>query len=162
MNAPFETRAAIIPDRLMHAVEQATCETFTKISGQEVVCELSDYQETEGIFASIAFTGERVWTLMLGVPRDTATALGPIFAGFDVPFESEDMGDLIGELVNVLAGAVIAELAKEKFHAQMAFPTVARGHESELFLPQNSAELRLCFSSSAGKFWVRIIALPPA
>ena len=91
-----------------------------------------------------------------------ATALGPVFAGFGVPYESEDMGDMIGELTNVLAGVVIGELAKEQFHAQMAFPTVARGHESGLFLPKNHAEQRLCFSSSVGKFWVKIIALPPA
>lgn len=161
MNASSEA-AQPISDVLMLAVQQATCETFTKISGQEAMCELTDYQKIEGIFGSISFTGERVWTLMLGVPRDTATALGPVFAGFDAPFDSEDMGDMIGELTNVLAGVVIGELAKSKFHAQMAFPTVARGHESGLFLPKNHAELRLCFSSSVGKFWVRIITLLPA
>lgn len=155
-----QTQMDVIPSSLLDAVQQAACETFTKISGQETVCEMKDYEKIEGIFGSISFTGDRVWSLTLGVPRSTAIALGPIFAGFDVPFESEDMGDMVGELTNVLAGVVIAELAKEQFHAQMAFPSVARGHESGLFTPKSLPSVRLCFNSLAGKFWGKITVMP--
>lgn len=149
-----------IPLSFIGAIQTATYETFTKINGQEVVCELQDYDPIEGIFGSISFTGAQAWSLTLGFPRTTAEALGPIFAGVEVPFHDEDMGDMICELTNILAGWVIAELRKENFSAQMAFPTVARGHETGLFVPKGLSSLRLCFNSRAGKFWVKVIVLP--
>ena len=61
MNASSEAVNELIPEVLTMAVQRATCETFTKISGHEALCKMADYQKIEGIFGSISFTGERAW-----------------------------------------------------------------------------------------------------
>ena len=62
------------------------------------------------VLSVISLVGGVDWSIFLGLPKDTAVALAKSFAGFDIPFESDDLGDAIGELSNILAGNVKARL----------------------------------------------------
>ena len=67
------------------------------------------------------------------------------------------MGDLVGEMANVMAGDIVARLEKSGIKAQMSLPTVARGHDVELLPPSNACTQRLRFTSATGGFWFRLI-----
>ena len=43
---------------------------------------------------------------MLAIPKETAINISEAFLGMELPIESDDMGDLIAELSNILAGDV--------------------------------------------------------
>jgi len=58
------------------------------------------------IIAVISLVGDVEWSIFLGLPRETVPVLVAKFAGFEIPFDSEDMGDAVGELANILAGDV--------------------------------------------------------
>src|SRR5207244_10134077 len=113
--------------------------------------------QCDGVVGIISFMGGLSWSLMLGLPRETATALALAFAGFEIPFDSADMGDVVGELANVLAGGVSARLDTAGVAAQMSLPTVARGSDVELLLPGGLPSQRLPFASARGQFWVKVV-----
>ncbi len=78
------------------------------------------------------------------------------FTGFDVPFDCADMGDVVGELTNVLAGEVVAQLTRRSIQSQMSLPMVARGNDVELLKPTGTPSRRLEYQSPQGRFWFEI------
>ncbi len=109
------------------------------------------------IAAIIAFVGDVPWSYTLVLTCETAPALAKQYFGVEIPFHSVEMGDVAGELANVLAGDVVAELERHGIKGQMSLPTVARGSHME-FIPDKAAGLlRLDYLSKQGPFWLRLM-----
>ena len=106
----------------------------------------------------ISFVGTPTWTLALVLPEETAPKMAEKFVGFDIPFGSPDMGDMVGELANVLSGEVIAQLDARGVKAQMSLPMVMRGHDLETVLPRGTPELRLGYTLPQGHFCCQVTA----
>jgi chemotaxis protein CheX len=143
---------------ISEAVIVAVERTYAAICGEKPIAQtsappLADYP---CVAAIISFFGDVPWSLSWVLPRDTAVALSLKFAGFDIPFDSSDMGDVVGELVNVLAGDVVAELEKRRMKAQMSLPTVARGSHLTLLPEKSGAVGQLNFRATQGACWFRL------
>src|SRR5262249_54146675 len=104
----------------------------------------------------ISFMGDVFWSLTWVLSKDAAPALAQKMTGMDIPFESPDMGDVAGELMNVLAGEVVLQLERRRIKAQMSLPNVAKGAHLELLPEHKSSVNQLNFTSSYGEFWMRI------
>jgi CheY-specific phosphatase CheX len=98
---------------------------------------------------------------MLNFPRETATTMALRFAGFEIPYESEDMGDVIGELANVLAGDLCAQLDAKGVRGDMSLPTVVRASDMSLMLPEGLPSVEMHFSSPVGQFSLKLVAGDP-
>jgi CheY-specific phosphatase CheX len=79
------------------------------------------------IMGIISLVGQVDWSLAIGLGAGTATAVAERFTGFEIPFDSADMGDAIGELANLLAGEVKMELDRVGVSADISLPQVLRG-----------------------------------
>lgn len=97
-------------------------------------------------------------SVFLALPPETAVQVAKKFAGFEIPFESADMNDAVGELGNILAGTVKNRLDHHGIKAEISLPNVTRGEG--LALPQGPASLRelACLHSPMGKMWTGVIA----
>ncbi|MGI5817228.1 MAG: chemotaxis protein CheX [Armatimonadota bacterium] len=110
----------------------------------------------EGVVGCISLVGDVDWSLVLSIPRATASELAGRFAGFEIPFDSADMGDAVGEMANLLAGEVKVQLDGIGLAAEISLPQVFRGEIIEVLqLPHVPAEL-LRFECSCGPLWVAI------
>jgi CheY-specific phosphatase CheX len=105
----------------------------------------------------ISFFGDPVWSVSLVMPEATAVTAAKMFAGFDIAFDSPDMGDIVGEMANVMAGDIVARLDARGISTQMSLPTVARGHDVELLSSSNACAARLKFDSPNGSFLFRLV-----
>jgi len=106
----------------------------------------------------ISFIGQENWSLSWIISKEAAPKLAKKFAGFDIPFESSDMGDMAGELINVLAGEIVAQLEQRKIKSAMSLPTVTRGSPLE-FLPEAGPSImHVAYKSREGPFWFRFVA----
>jgi len=153
------TPSTAFPPVLSSVVRDAAIAFFGSYCGMEP-CEQADApaeQSGPGIMGVISFFGDPVWSLSLVLPETTAVAASKSFTGMDIPFDSPDMGDLVGEMANVMAGDIVARLDAEGITAQMSLPTVARGHDVELLAPSNACTARIKFVSPTGDFWFRLI-----
>ncbi|MDB5346057.1 MAG: chemotaxis protein CheX [Schlesneria sp.] len=140
------------------AVQAAVELTFASIFGEPPASTQVDNQGTSfaRVASVISFFGTQPWALTLVVPEQTAVAMALKFTGFEVTFDSADMGDVVGELTNVMAGEVVAQLARRSIQAQMSLPTVARGQDVELLRGKGAATQRLSYDSSQGQFWFEL------
>lgn len=137
------------------AVQASIGVTFASIFGQapEVSATATTIEPCARVASVISFFGTQPWALTLVVPEPTAVAMALKFTGFDVPFDSSDMGDVVGELTNVLAGEVIAQLTRRGIQSQMSLPTVARGNDVEMLRSTGSSVRTISYNSPQGVFW---------
>ena len=116
-------------------------------------------QEANGVvIAVISLVGDVDWSIFLGIPRSTAPSLAAKFAGFEIPFESDDMGDAVGELTNILAGAVKTKLISRGIQANISLPSVMRAEGLHVLNRRDAETLRLCFNCPLGPIWTGVIA----
>lgn len=146
-----------IPDLMLDKVVLSVQNTFASISGDapELVEQVNSLQPMNGIIGNIAvFNPEHTLSMMLAVPKETAVSLSVKFVGFELEFESDDIGDLIGEISNILAGEVAMNIETIGFRGQSSLPTATRGSDLRLFLPNKPPSARLRFVTSDGEFWL--------
>lgn len=148
-----------IPQEIISSVRESVEVTFESISGSRP--EFIDNGEKDGpmngIIGNISvFNTNHTLTLMVAIPKDTAVSLSEVFCGMELPFESDDMGDLVGEISNILAGEVAANAEQVGFVGQSSLPTVTRGSDLKLFLPNKPPTSQLQFRGSGGEFWVNL------
>ncbi len=113
-------------------------------------------QTFDGIIGVISLIGDGLWVLMIGLPKETAEPVAVNFAGFEVPFEGEDMGDIVGELANIMAGDLVARMEMEGIKVQMSLPSVARGSRVEMIMPGKPPSFTQKYSCELGDFWIRV------
>jgi CheY-specific phosphatase CheX len=151
--------AAQFPPVISDAVRDAAVEFFGTYCGMQP-CERPDEPVDApgpGIMGVISFFGNPVWSVSLVMPEATAVTAARMFAGFDIAFDSPDMGDLVGEMANVMAGDITARLDAHGITAQMSLPTVLRGHDVELLSNANACAAKILFASPNGGFWFRLV-----
>lgn len=148
-----------IPAEIIASVRQSVEATFESISGSrpEFVDSSEQGEPMNGIIGHITvFNSQHTLTLMVAIPKETALSLSGVFCGMEIPFESDDMGDLVGEVSNILAGEVAANAEQVGFAGQSSLPTVTRGSDLKLFLPNKPPTAQLRFNGSGGGFWVNL------
>lgn len=153
-----DTTAKPITPAEANCVQQATLDTLGQMSGSHLAYE--GEEEPDGLFTGvvgiISLVGDVSWSVMLGLPPQTASALATSFAGFEVDYDSEDMNDLVGELANILAGDIAARLEKIGKRASLSLPTVARGEGVVIAQPAGVARARLRFALPKGSLWLTL------
>lgn len=160
--APLAARDAASPDdvpqMLIEATTRSLVQAFGKMIGEtEVSMPEDDAGEMEGVVGLISFVGDVTWSLALMFPPSAAEALALKFAGFAIEYESSDMGDVVGEIANVLAGVICGELEGEGAKCIMSLPTVTRGQHVELLLGGHLTACRLAARAAGHEFAVRLI-----
>jgi chemotaxis protein CheX len=148
-----------IKDSHVDCIREAVSFTFSSICGLEPTFKIYEHNGhmAEGVVGIISIVaGEEAWSLMLGLPQDTSVAVARKFAGFDIPFDSADMADVVGELANIIAGDAVARLDKVGIKAELSLPTVARGSNLEMLLPDKLPAVRMDFNAPQGAFWLKL------
>jgi chemotaxis protein CheX len=146
------------PRVLLTAVVQAIPTAFKPLCGDGEVASRLGVPEPADVWiaAGIPFKGSPPWDLTLLLPAATAPALAQAFVGFEIPLDSPDMNDAVGELVNVLAGHVIERLDAAGHKTAMTLPVVERGDQFVLHPPGFASEIFLNCQSPPGPFWLRL------
>ncbi|MHC4716336.1 MAG: chemotaxis protein CheX [Planctomycetota bacterium] len=158
-----QSESAACPTAFEHVdcLGGAAIDLFTRALGQRLV-RVEVGQATPAcdgvIIAMVSLIGDVDWSVFLGFPRHTAMGIASAFAGFDIPFESEDMPDAIGELTNIYVGLVKSRLDARGAQARSSLPDVMRGGHVR-FLAQSSTQCRKwCYNSGLGRFWTGVVS----
>ncbi len=149
-----------IPPVIVDLVKESVINTFESLIGEPPAYHenAEEVKQLNGIIGNIAvFNPDYTLSLMLAIPRETALELSEIFVGMQIPFESEDMGDLVGEISNILAGDVAANVEKIGFRGQSSLPTATRGSDLMLFMPNKPPTEKMRFNGAIGEFWLNMV-----
>lgn len=150
-----------VPPDLVKAVHESFLSSFSSIFGPLCPCgeDKVNGAGLSGIISVISFVGTFPWTLILALPQSTAEAMVEKFAGFEISFDSEDMIDAVGELINIVAGAASGQAETYGIISRMSLPSVARG-SLQMRLPSDAPRHRLHYEAAQGPFRVKIVTAP--
>ena len=118
----------------------------------------SDQPNSSVVIAVISIVGDVNWSIFIGLPKETAETMAEKFCGFDIPFESEDMGDVVGELSNILAGTCKLILDKRNVQVEISLPSVIRANSMEILVQRESKGQKVYFNGCVGNFWAGIVS----
>jgi CheY-specific phosphatase CheX len=154
------TNEAVIQEELVSCIKVSVSSVFHKSFG-DVPTFQSDDAETQkigdGIVGVISFTGDITWIMMMGFPKDCATGLFAKFAGFKLDYDSPDMGDVVGEMSNILAGNILGHLRESGVKCAMSLPTLIKGYNVEPLLPRDFPSKKLVVTMPEGIVIVKIV-----
>jgi len=155
-NSAINTDA--LPPAIIDAVQASLEKTYAAFFSEKPVLGANGQDRHTGpcIAGIISFLGDAPWSLAWILSQETAPMLAQKFAGFEIPFDSPDMGDVAGELVNVIAGEIVAQLEKRRIKAVMSLPTIARGSPLQLVPESGPSIVHLEYTSREGTFWLRL------
>lgn len=159
MAPPQTAPPAPFPPPVRSAVQEAAVAFFESACGLKAAPTTDPPKAAPcaAVTGIISFVGDLTWSFALVLPEASATTVARAFAGFDIPFDSPDMGDLVGEMANVMAGDVVARLAAQGVAAGMSLPLVVRGHDVEFLSQSNACCLRMGFETPCGTLWFRLV-----
>lgn len=159
------TVTEVIPlDAAQQGVRDALIATLSAACGLEPRYQGNDQESCpcDGIAGVISLVGDVDWSLMLTLPADSAVALAQRFAGFEIPYDSDDMTDLVGEVANVVAGDVVARLESVGIRTNLSLPMVVRGQRLNLMLPAGHPRVHMRFLSECGPILLILGARKPS
>jgi len=146
-----------LPQPLVDGVKWAVIDVMNSICG--TAAERGDCGSAElscGIIGVISLICQDAWSMMVGLPRDTAIAFAKQFTGGDITYDSRDMGDVVGELANIIAGQAAGRMETAGIKASLSLPTVARGNGITVPMQYELPSVCMGFTCPQGGFWVRI------
>ena len=147
-----DTNSQDIVPRAVTDIFSASCQLELKVVPPD-----PDINHNGIVIAVISLMGDVDWSVLLGLPRKTATAVAEKFSGFEIPYDSEDMGDAVGELTNIFAGQVKSLLDQQNYKAEISLPSVIRADNMEVLMQRDSAGAKTCFESPVGKLWTGLV-----
>jgi chemotaxis protein CheX len=156
--AAIDIKENEMPEVITNCVSGSVASIFNTIIGAtpSFLGNDNDKKLGDGVVGIISFVGDASWILMLALPKASAESMANTFCGFEVGYESPEMGDVVGELANVLAGDIVARLGEEDIKVVMSLPTVMRGHDVEPLMPRGLPDKKMHFSLAGGDFMVKI------
>lgn len=142
------------------SIRQAAGDTLKAVCGISIQPQDDgvDIDSPEIIIGIISLVGDAELSVFIGLPRTAAEGLVAKFAGFEVPFESPDMGDAVGELTNMFAGATKAILDARSVKVNISLPTVMRAQNIEVLTQHGGLSAKMGFTSDLGPLWTGVTA----
>lgn len=164
MSIPKYSNEAVLPEELVDGVKFSITSVFQKSFGNSPSFQEDDVETQEigdGIVGIISYTGDITWIMMMSFPKDCATALFTRFAGFELDYDSPDMGDVVGEMANILAGNIVGCLQESSIKCAMSLPTLIRGFNVEPMSPRDLPSRKLVVSMPEGIVIVKVVGGKP-
>jgi CheY-specific phosphatase CheX len=164
MSISKSSSEAVLPEQLVDCVKFSITSVFQKSFGNSPLFEKDDAETEEigdGIVGIISYTGDITWIMMMSFPKDCAKALFTRFAGFELDYDSPDMGDVVGEMANILAGNIVGSLQEMGIKCAMSLPTLLRGFNVEPMSPRDLPSKKLVVSMPEGVVIVKVVGAKP-
>ncbi len=108
----------------------------------------------DSVSAIVGMAGTSKATLAIHIPEPTALVITGSFLMMEVAEIDEDVKDAIGELANMVAGSVKADLTEQGHDFKLSIPSVVCGAEYEIDCPRDSLGVIVPFSIDGGDFLV--------
>jgi chemotaxis protein CheX len=143
---------------LNKSISQATQEIFQTMLMMEANPGQAITERPKGfvnsISAIVGMAGVNKGMLAIHIPASTALIITSSFLMMEVTEVDDDVKDAIGELANMVAGSIKADLTEQGMEFKLSIPSVVCGAEYEIACLTESDGVSIPFSIEGGEFLV--------
>jgi chemotaxis protein CheX len=143
---------------LNKSISQATQEIFQTMLMMEAAPGQAVTERTRGFIDSVSaivgMAGTNKGMLAIHIPAATALVITSSFLMMEVTEVDDDVKDAIGELANMVAGSIKADLTEQGQEFKLSIPSVVCGAEYEIDCLTDSDGVCMPFSIEGGQFLV--------
>ncbi|MFH2002382.1 MAG: chemotaxis protein CheX [Planctomycetota bacterium] len=109
------------------------------------------------LISMIRLEGDLNCSFFLCIPQETAEEVAPRFLEIEIPFDSDDMNDIVGELNNMLCGSMKTALSLQGFNIKINVPTIQRLQSLRQLRMLDLELITTSFTSPQGKLWTGFV-----
>ncbi len=138
-------------------------DTMFQLSAEQLPVEKIDLPAGETVAVSIGFAGQVNVDVLIYAPNHSAMQLASIV--LDMPAAELDqptVGDVMGELGNMVVGAVKSNVSDLGLDCTMTIPSVSFGSECRTAIGSSDSSTSLGFEFHGGKCVIELVLKPAA
>ena len=140
-------------------VPDVTAKTFQAACELQIRPVKDEQEDTSRVLVAIFSLAKMAnWATFLGLSESAVVSLAKRFARFEIPFESEDMEDAIGELANPYVQQLKGALEERSADVEVSLPGMFRSDNIQVFVDQASPVQLNRYKCHFGKIWSGVIA----
>jgi chemotaxis protein CheX len=110
----------------------------------------------------MGLSGAASGSVVISLPSKLAIEIVGAMLGDDMGNTlTPEVGDGVGEIINMIAGQAKASLTKTKYHFQISIPTVVMGQGHEITHRQGTPNIVVLFTTEAGDDFAIQVCLSP-
>jgi chemotaxis protein CheX len=125
-----------------------------KIGGVQLVPSEDNTTMMSGnvVITMVSIFGDIHWTISMAFDEQAAVGVSSRLAGIEIPFDSVDLGDAMGEVTNMVAGEIKRVLLNRDLSVKITLPTVLAATEIRWLVhnAENASQDSVRFSSPMG------------
>jgi len=152
-----QAKPNLIDPKLIVPFVNSVRHVLRSTAGWESTIDKPRYKQNPGLeydySGIISFSGTVLGTAVVSFHRELAIALVTAFAGCELPVDTPDFADAIGELTNLIVGAAKTELG---MNASISIPSVIVGRGHIVVRPSDIPCIVVPCKTPAGEFAVEI------
>lgn len=152
-----QAKPATIDPKMLVPFVGAVREVLKSMAGWECAVDRLRLKQSPGpeydYSGIISFSGTIVGTVVVSFTRDLAVKLVTAFVGCDIPADTADFADAIGELTNLIVGAAKTGLG---VNATISVPSVVMGKGHIVARPSDIPCVVVPCKTAAGEFTIEV------
>lgn len=142
-------------DTILTQVKTAVSRKLTDICQEEIQFTKTTNDIDNDLVGIVSFVGDTGFILLLMLTDAQLRKISVKFFGSEMGVDSDEVGDLVSELANIIFGDITNELKKANMNLERSLPTILRGKNIEPVMRKKAPSLTLAFGKD--NFLVKII-----
>ena len=134
--------------RAFDAMLSLHVDSMAPVSRAPIACDKS------GVTAIVGLSGDLTGSITFSAPIDCARRLTSVFTGSDVSGNADEMCDVVGEIISMIADGAMAQA--EAPMADCSCPTVIIGDHYAVTGNASDERFVIPFSCECGEFWISV------
>lgn|GEM_PF-5879171 len=142
-------------DTILKEVRTSVGRKLTEICQEEIQFTKVTQDSNNDLVGIVSFVGDVGFILLLMLTDAQLRKISVKFFGAEMGVDSDEVGDLVSELANIVFGDITNDLKNANMNLERSLPTILRGKNIEPVMRKKAPSLTMAFGKDS--FLVKII-----
>lgn len=135
----------LVLKKIIEQVKISVSRKLTSICQEEIKFEKVAKDFNNDMLGIVSFIGDVSFILLIMLTDDHVRKISSKFVGVEMDSSSEDIGDLISEIANIVFGDIDMDLKSINIKTERSLPTILKGKDMQPVLRRKAPSIILSF-----------------
>ncbi|PIP71482.1 MAG: hypothetical protein COW89_11745 [Nitrospinae bacterium CG22_combo_CG10-13_8_21_14_all_47_10] len=135
----------LVLKKIIEQVKISVSRKLTSICQEEIKFEKVVKDFNNDMLGIVSFIGDVSFILLIMLTDDHVRKISSKFVGVEMDSSSEDIGDLISEIANIVFGDIDMDLKSINIKTERSLPTILKGKDMQPVLRRKAPSIILSF-----------------
>ncbi len=134
-----------ILSQLIEQIKISVSRKLSQVAGEDIQFEKVCKELNNDVVGIVSFLGDVSFILLIMLTDDQIKTISRNFVGMEMDSNTEDVGDLISEVANIVFGDIEMDLKTINLQVERSLPTILKGNNIQPLLKKKAPSIILSF-----------------